>query len=121
MKVGHEFRSEFGWIEIGGNRFENDVIVHVDKTVSKRRKKRSKKFKEEYGHTPLSEAELDFLSREKPEVVFVGTGHYGSLPITPGAKEILDHYRITIKETPAVLEIMAHEKRPYVAILHVTC
>ena len=102
MKAGDKSRSEFGWIEIGGNRFENDVIVHVDKSVSKRRKKRSKRFKEEYGHTPLSEAELDFLTEEGPEIVFIGTGHYGSLPITPGAKEVLDHYEIAMKETPAV-------------------
>ncbi len=52
----------FGWIEINGIQYEHDVIIHADGNVSKRKKKVSKAYKGEYGHTPLSRAELDFLS-----------------------------------------------------------
>lgn len=111
----------FGWIEIDGQRFENDVVVHADRTVTKRKKKLSKPFKEEYGHTPLSEHELEFLDEEGPEVVIIGTGQDGSLPLTPKAQKILDRYETVVEKTPQALESMAHEKKRFVAILHVTC
>ena len=114
-------QSEFGWVQIGRERFEKDVVVHVDGTVTKRKKKKSKDLKPEYGHTPLSEKELDFLEDEEPEVVIIGIGQYGDLPITPKAQKILDDYDTIVQPTPEALESMANEKRPYVAIIHVTC
>jgi len=45
--------------------------------------------KTEYGHTPISENELDFLSKEKFDTLYVGMGHESALPITPQAQEIL--------------------------------
>ncbi len=114
-------RSEFGWVEIDESRYENDIIVHVDGSISKRKKKLSRDQKEEYGHTPLSENELDFLEREHPKVVIIGSGQDGSLPITPRAKKILSAYETIIENTPGSLDAMAKEERPYVAIIHVTC
>lgn len=114
-------KSAYGWVEIGDERYENDVIVHVDGAVSKRKKKRSKEFKAEYGHTPLSERELDFLEKEDPKIVFIGTGQDGSLPLTPGAKKVLESFKVKMDRTPSILRAMAQEKRPYVAIIHVTC
>jgi len=32
-------RSEFGWVEISGARYEHDVIIHTDGSVSKRNSK----------------------------------------------------------------------------------
>jgi hypothetical protein len=114
-------QSEFGWIQIGEETFENDVIVHVDGTVTKRKKKLSKDLKAEYGHTPLSDQELEFLDEERPEVVIVGTGQFGDLPITPKAKKILSRYGAVIQPTPQAINSMAAERRPFVAIIHVTC
>ncbi len=34
--------------------------------------------------------ELDFIARENPQVIYIGTGQYGSLPITSDAEELLD-------------------------------
>jgi hypothetical protein len=115
MKTG------FGWIEIGGTRYEHDVIIHADGKVSKRKKKASKALSDEYGHTPLSGAELDFLADEKPSVVYIGTGHYGDLPLTPEAKTILTPYATVIAPTPHVLDEIGRGKKRFVAILHVTC
>jgi hypothetical protein len=114
-------QSEFGWVQIGDERFENDIVVHVDGTITKRKKKLSKDLKADYGHTPLSDRELDILKEEKPEVVIVGIGQYGDLPVTPKAKKILNRYEAMYLRTPEALESMAAEKRPYVAIVHVTC
>jgi hypothetical protein len=114
-------KTKFGWVEIGNIRYDHDVIVHKDKSVEKRSKKKSKKLKNLYGHTPLADHELAFLKKEKPEVVYIGTGQYGDLPVTEEAKKILAKYETVIQPTPEVLELMEKEHRPYVALLHVTC
>ena len=114
-------QTAYGWVQIGDERYENDIIVHVDGSISKRRKKLSRELKAEYGHTPLSEHELDFLKEEKPEVVIVGTGQDGALPVTPKAKMILDKFQTVLLRTPEAIAHMTSEKRPYVAIIHVTC
>jgi len=111
----------FGWIRIAKTTYEHDIIIHADGEVTKRKKKASKGLKGEYGHTPLSEFELDLLEGEKPERVFIGTGQYGSLPLTPGARQLLGDYETAILPTPEVLPLVEDEKRRYVAILHVTC
>ena len=114
-------KSEFGWIKVNGNKYEKDIIIHADGKVTKRKKKKSKDLKEKYGHTPLSERELDFLSQEKPEVVYIGTGHQSALQITPEALSILKEYETVILPTQKITEKVEQEKRKMVALIHVTC
>lgn len=111
----------FGWIEIDGVRYEHDVIIHQGGRVAKRKKKASKALKAEYGHTPLSGAELDFLRQEKPHKVFIGTGQYGDLPVTPDAAAILARYETVTGPTPDLVARISQEHDRFVAILHVTC
>jgi hypothetical protein len=114
-------KSEFGWIEIDKVRYDHDVIIHHDGSVTKRSKKKSKELKSTYGHTPLSDYELEVLGKEKPGIVYIGTGQYGDLPITPEAETVLSHYKTVIRPTPEILDMLKKERRPYVAIIHVTC
>jgi len=111
----------FGWIRVGETTYDHDIIIHADGEVTKRKKKASKSLKVEYGHTPLSEHELDILGQEKPDRVFIGTGNSGALPLTPGARTILREYDTVILPIPALLPLLEEERKPYVAILHVTC
>ncbi len=115
MKTG------FGWIEIGDHVYEYDIIIHTDGSITKRKKKLSKQLRNEYGHTPLSEEELDFLEEERPEQVFIGTGQYGSLPLTPEARNLLARHQAVILPTPEVLRELKRSTASYIAILHVTC
>jgi hypothetical protein len=110
-----------GWVEIDRVRYDHDVIIHTDGSVTKRQKKPSKKFKVKYGHTPLSGAELGFLTGERPEIVYVGTGQYGDLPLTPDARDLVGEYDAVIRPTPEILDMIAEETRPFVAVLHVNC
>jgi len=114
-------KSEFGWIEIDKVRYDHDVIIHQDGSVTKRSKKKSKELKSTYGHTPLSDHELEVLGKEKPKIVYIGTGQFGDLPITPEAKKELSRFETVIRPTPEILDIMEKDRRPYVAIIHVTC
>jgi len=114
-------KSEFGWIEINHVRYEHDVIIHHDGSVTKRSKKKSKELKSSYGHTPLSDQELDVLKKEKPEIVYIGIGQYGDLPITPEAETELSRFETVIKPTPEILDMIKKERRSFIAIIHVTC
>jgi hypothetical protein len=115
MKTG------FGWIEYDGVRYDHDIVIHIDRSIKKRKKKLSKKRKEEFGHTPLSGEELADLLRERPEVVYIGIGQYGDLPLTPDALTLLAHFAMVMKPTPGILFLLEAEQRTFVAVLHVTC
>ncbi|MDN7025006.1 hypothetical protein FGU65_08920 [Methanoculleus sp. FWC-SCC1] len=113
---------KFGKIKINGVKCKNDAYVHVDGSVTKRDKSLSKHLKEEYGQTPLTDRELVFLRNEEPEVVYVGTGFCGQLPITYAAKRILDGFDVIMMPTSKELKkALKKEKRKYAAFLHVTC
>lgn len=114
-------KTRYGWVEINDIRYDHDVIVHTDRSITKRSKKKSKKLRKKFGHTPLSEHELAFLDKEKPEVVFIGTGQYGDLPVTDDAHRVLMKYNPVIRPTSEILELLAAESRSSAAILHVTC
>ena len=67
----------FGCIEIDDITYECDVVIDRGE-VRKRNKKASKRFREQYGHTPLSaEEEIPW----KCTRLVVGTGAYGRLPV----------------------------------------
>src|SRR5215472_9683066 len=66
----------FGSIRIDGTTYEHDVVIDRG-DVRKRKKKPSKKFREEFGHTPLSvEEEIPWRCRR----LIIGTGT-GALPV----------------------------------------
>lgn len=114
-------KTEFGWIEIRGTRYDHDIVIHTDGTISKRKKKLSKHYAGEYGHTPLAAEELVFLESERPAVVYIGTGQYGDLPLTPDTIALLEAYETVVKPTPDLLPLLEKEQRVCAAVLHVTC
>ena len=114
-------RSEFGWVEIRGTRYEHDIVIHTDGSVSKRKKRLSKPWASEFGHTPLSAEELAFLGDERPEVVYIGTGQYGDLPVTPDAAALLAQYIHVVRPVPDIIPLLEKEQRKFAAVLHVTC
>ena len=65
----------FGSIQIDGTTYEHDVVVDRGEII-KRKKKPSKKFRDEFGHTPLSvEEKIPWKCRQ----LVIGTGAYGKL------------------------------------------
>jgi hypothetical protein len=114
-------KASFGSVKLFGHKYEEDIIVHVDGRVTKRKKKKSKEFKPLYGHTPLSEKELDFLEEEKPKIVYIGIGYDSALPITDDATKMLMEYEMVVLPTPEIVDKIENEKRKAVAIIQVTC
>ena len=69
-------RFSFGSIRIDGVTYDHDVVIDRGK-IHKRKKKPSKKFRNTFGHTPLSTAEK---IPWKCQRLVVGTGT-GALPV----------------------------------------
>ena len=109
----------FGSISIDGITYEHDVIIDRGK-IRKRKKKPSKKFREQYGHTPVS---VEEAIPWKCQRLVIGTGNYGSLPVMEEVK--LEARRrgiaILIAPTEEAIETLAGKSKDTNAILHVTC
>jgi hypothetical protein len=109
----------FGAIRIDGETYEHDVVIDRGE-VSKRRKKDSKKFRDEFGHTPLSiEEKIPWKCRW----LVVGTGAYGRLPVMDEVEREAEARGIELLVLPTVEAINALQENSEDtnAILHVTC
>ncbi len=108
----------FGSIRIDGVTYEHDVVIDRGK-IRKRKKKPSKKFREAFGHTPLS---LEEKIPWKCQRLVVGTGT-GALPVMEDVKREAERRKIKLLILPTLQAINVLKKDPADtnAILHVTC
>jgi hypothetical protein len=108
----------FGSIRINGVTYEHDVVIDRGE-IRKRKKKPSKKFRDAYGHTPLSTKE-DIPW--KCERLVVGTGT-GALPVMDEVEQEARQRNIALIVVPTerAIEILKQEPPATNAILHVTC
>jgi len=116
MKFGHFF---FGSIEIDDITYEHDVIIDRGE-VLKRKKKPSKRFRDDFGHTPLSvEADIPWQCRR----LVIGTGAYGRLPVMEEIKRAARrrHVELLVLPTIEAMEKLRQDPDDTNAILHVTC
>jgi hypothetical protein len=87
--------------------------------VRKRKKTPSRKFRDEFGHTPLS---IDEKIPWKCKRLVIGTGAYGRLPVMKEVKLEAErrHVELVIVPTSKALRLIERESAAN-AILHVTC
>jgi hypothetical protein len=110
----------FGEIEIEGERYTHDVVIDGGK-VRKRKKGPSKRFREEFGHTPLSAEEKIPWGDKR---LIVGTGAHGALPVM---NEVLAEAKrrgieVIVKPTSEACHLLEEVKKGQAyAILHCTC
>jgi hypothetical protein len=109
----------FGRIEIDGVTYECDVVIERGR-IRKRKKKLSKRFRQEFGHTPVSvEEEIPWNCQR----LVVGTGRYGSLPVMDEVKLEACRRKVAllILPTEEAVETLTNQPKRTNAILHVTC
>jgi hypothetical protein len=108
----------FGSIRIDGVTYEHDVVIDRG-DVRKRKKRPSKKFRAEFGHTPVSiEEKIPWKCRR----LVIGTGT-GTLPVMDNVKSEAKRRKIALlvfPTTEAIEELKKHRDKTN-AILHVTC
>jgi len=112
-------RFSFGVIQIDGVTYEHDVVIDRGK-VHNRKKKPSKKFRDSFGHTPLSmEEEIPWNCRR----LVVGTGAYGGLPVMKDVKAEAKRRKIELLVLPTVqaIEELKQDSDETNAVLHMMC
>ena len=109
----------FGSIRIDGRMYEKDVVIDHGQ-VLRRKKKPSRRFRDAFGHTPLSvEEKIPWKCRR----LVIGTGAYGSLPVMEEVKREARRRKVELVVLPTAQAIEEFGKDPdrTNAILHVTC
>jgi hypothetical protein len=108
----------FGSICIDGTTYGYDLVIDRGR-IRKRKKKPSKRFRDRFGHTPLSiEEEIPWKCRR----LVIGTGT-GALPVMEEVNREAHRRKIKLQILPTAEAIKTLEKRPERtnAILHLTC
>ena len=108
----------FGSIRIDGVTYNHDVVIDGG-DVRKRKKKPSKKFRDEFGHTPVSiEENIPWKCRR----LIIGTGT-GALPVMDDVKREAKRRKIELLVLPTTdaIEALKKDTDATNAILHVTC
>ncbi len=109
----------FGSIQVDGVTYDHDLIIDRGK-IRKRKKAGSRKFRDAYGHTPLSVAEdIPWRCRR----LVIGTGADGALPVM---QEVRDEARrrdidLVVLPTAKAVGALAKAAADTNAILHLTC
>ena len=108
----------FGSIRVNGVTYEHDVLIDRGE-VRKRKKKPSKRFREPFGHTPLSvEEKIPWKCRR----LIIGTGT-GALLVMDEVKKQAKrrHVKLLMLPTAKAIEALRENPKETNAILHVTC
>ena len=115
----HFGKFSFGSVQIDGSRYQNDVVIDCGE-VRKRKKKPSKQFREQFGHTPLS---IEENVPWKCSQLVIGTGAYGKLPVMQEVRGKAERKKIKLLILPTVeaIEVLNRNPNDTNAILHVTC
>ena len=109
----------FGSIRVDSVTYEHDLVIDRGK-IRKRKKAASRKFRDAYGHTPLSAAEdIPWRCRR----LVIGTGADGALPVMQQVRDEARRRKVDLVILPTVEAIDALAKAPADtnAILHLTC
>jgi hypothetical protein len=109
----------FGSLRIDGVTYEHDVVIDHGK-IRKRRKRPSKRFRDDFGHTPVSpDEEIPWDCRR----LVIGTGAAGALPVMDAVVKEAARRNVTLSVTPTheAIAALGNGDSDTNAILHVTC
>ncbi|HWC18323.1 MAG TPA: MTH938/NDUFAF3 family protein [Terriglobales bacterium] len=108
----------FGSVQIDGVTYEHDIVIDRGE-VRRRKKGPSKKFRDMFGHTPISIKEK---IPWKCQRLVIGTGT-GALPVMEQVKKEARRREIKlfIAPTERAIELLKQHPAGTNAVLHVTC
>ena len=108
----------FGSIRIDGRTYHRDVVIDRG-AVYKRKKKASKKYRDQFGHTPVSIKEA---IPWKCQTLVIGTGT-GALPVMDEVKAEARRRWVQLLTLPTgdAIELLECNPNQTNAILHLTC
>ena len=107
----------FGTINIDGKDYFKDIVIHKGK-IQKRKKKESKKFRSQFGHTPVSNSENIPWDCKK---LIIGTGHSSALPVMKEVEKKAKKKGVKLVLTSTPDAIVYINEKDTSLILHLTC
>jgi len=114
-------KTKFGSIVIEGETYEHDVLIRLDGSVEKRKKKLSKAV---YGTSHIiSLDEAKYVYEEGAERLLIGTGQTGLVSLSDEAADFFAKKKCTVElhPTPEAIGVWNQEKGSIIALFHVTC
>ena len=116
MKWG---KCRFGRLKVDGKKYTNDVVLDHGE-LRKRKKKPSRTFREQFGHTPVSAEEAIPWGCKR---LVIGTGMQGRLPVMDevAAEARRRGVELVTCPTPDAAQLLRENPADTNAILHVTC
>ena len=114
----HFDKFSFGTLRIDGSTYDQDVVIDCGE-IRKRKKTPSRKFRDEFGHTPLS---IEEKIPWKCHRLVIGTEAYGRLPVMKEVKLEAErcHVELVIEPNNQAIRLIVEDSAAN-AILHVTC
>jgi hypothetical protein len=109
----------FGSVRVDGVTYDHDLVIDRGK-VRKRKKAASRKFRGEYGHTPLSAGEdIPWRCRR----LVIGTGASGALPVMEQVRDEARRRKVELVALPTTeaIGVLAGTTGDTNAVLHLTC
>jgi hypothetical protein len=109
----------FGSVRVDGVTYDHDLVLDRGK-IRKRAKSASKRFRDTYGHTPLSIAEgIPWRCRR----LVIGTGAHGALPVMAQVRQEAQrrNVELVVLPTAEAIQVLADSTADTNAILHLTC
>jgi hypothetical protein len=109
----------FGSVRVDGATYDHDLIIDRGK-IRKRKKAASRKFRDAYGHTPLSAAEdIPWRCRR----LVIGTGAAGALPVMTQVRDEARrrHVDLVVLPTAEAIGVLSQASKDTNAVLHLTC
>lgn len=113
--------TSFGTITVDGREFQHDIVIRLDGTVKKRKKKLSKKM---FGTSHIvSRDESKFIYEKGARTLIVGTGQYGMLSLSDDAKDYFTTHKcsVSVQPTPQAIKSWNTAKGNVIGMFHITC
>jgi hypothetical protein len=113
--------TEFGSITIDGQQIDHDVIIRLDGTVEKRKKKLSKS---KYGTSHLiSLAEAEYVYEKDAQLLIIGMGQQGLVRLDDEAQRFLaeKNCQVAALPTPEAIRAWNRAAGNPIGLFHVTC
>ena len=111
----------FGSITVDGLKIKNDIVLRLDGTVVKRKKKLSKKV---YSTSHIvSKAEAKHVYDKGAELLIVGTGRFDSVRLSEEAARYLNkrNCRTLLAPTKKAVRLWNDADGQVIGLFHVTC
>jgi hypothetical protein len=120
-------KTRFGSITISGKKYKHDLYLNVDGNFTKRDKSHSERID---GHRELSKWEIENIIQQNPEVLIIGMGQSGVLPMSQETESWLEstlkdkQIQLIKERTPLILDKvnnLIREGKKVAGIFHTTC